>query len=107
MGKFRQILIELSAIDTPIFSFPDDNWSKCQGILTKPSGMGLLNFVNFSALNTIVAEYYPFAFLLCLFFHKYYLISSLCTENVLILLSHCPVLVISCIWNNRTQTENG
>ena len=26
---------ELSAQDTPIFSFPDDNLSKCQGILTK------------------------------------------------------------------------
>ena len=36
MGKFRQILTELSARDTPIFSFPDNNLSKCQGILTKP-----------------------------------------------------------------------
>ena len=35
MGKFRQILTELSAQDTPIFSFPDDNLSKCHGILTK------------------------------------------------------------------------
>ena len=35
MGKFRQILTELSARDTPIFSFPDDNLYKCQGILTK------------------------------------------------------------------------
>ena len=35
MGKFRQILTELSARDMPIFSFPDDNLSKCQGILTK------------------------------------------------------------------------
>ena len=35
MGKFRQILTELSAQDTPIFLFPDDNFSKCQGILTK------------------------------------------------------------------------
>ena len=26
--KFRQILTELSARDTPIFSFPDDNLSK-------------------------------------------------------------------------------
>ena len=34
-GKFLQILMELSARDTPIFSFPDDNLSKCQGILTK------------------------------------------------------------------------
>ena len=29
MGKFRQTLTELSALDTPIFSFPDDNLSKC------------------------------------------------------------------------------
>ena len=35
MGKFRQILTELSARDTPIFSFPDDNLRKSQGILTK------------------------------------------------------------------------
>ena len=35
MGKFRQILTELSAWDTPIFSFLDDNLSKYQGILTK------------------------------------------------------------------------
>ena len=35
MGKFHQILMELSPQDTPIFSFPDDNLSKCQGILTK------------------------------------------------------------------------
>ena len=33
MGKFRQIFTELSARDTPIFSFPDDNVSKTQGIL--------------------------------------------------------------------------
>ena len=35
MGKFCQIFTELSARDTPIFSFPDDNLSKYQGILTK------------------------------------------------------------------------
>ena len=28
MGKFRQIFMGLSAQDTPIFSFPDDNLSK-------------------------------------------------------------------------------
>ena len=33
MGKFRQILMELSARD--MFSFPEDDLSKCQGILTK------------------------------------------------------------------------
>ena len=35
MGKFLQILMELSARDTPLFSIPDDNLSKCQRILTK------------------------------------------------------------------------
>ena len=35
MGKFRQIMTELCARDTPIFSFPDDNLSKCKGISTK------------------------------------------------------------------------
>ena len=35
MGKFHKILTELSARDTPIFSFPDDNLSKCQEIVTK------------------------------------------------------------------------
>ena len=35
MGKFRQILTELSSRDTPIFSFPDDNLSKRQWIVTK------------------------------------------------------------------------
>ena len=35
MGKFRQFLTELSARDTPIFSFPDDNLSKHQLIFTK------------------------------------------------------------------------
>ena len=35
MNKFRQISTELSPRDTSIFSFPDDNLCKCQGILTK------------------------------------------------------------------------
>ena len=35
MDKFRQILMELSARDMPIFSFPDDNLSKHKGIFTK------------------------------------------------------------------------
>ena len=35
MGKFRQILTELFAWDTPIFLFLDNNLSKWQGILTK------------------------------------------------------------------------
>ena len=35
MGKFRQFLIEFSARDASVFSFPDDNLSKCQWIFTK------------------------------------------------------------------------
>ena len=35
MGKFHQILMELSARDMPIFSFPVDNLSKHQWIFTK------------------------------------------------------------------------
>ena len=35
MGKFRQFLTELSASDRSVFSFPDDNFSKCQWIFTK------------------------------------------------------------------------
>ena len=35
MGKVCKIFIELSAWDTPIFLFPDNNLSKYQGILTK------------------------------------------------------------------------
>ena len=35
MGKFRQILTELSAQDSPLFSFLDDNLSKHQWIFTK------------------------------------------------------------------------
>ena len=35
MCKFHQILTELSARDTPIFLFPDDNLNKHQWIFTK------------------------------------------------------------------------
>ena len=35
MGRFRQFLTELSARDTPIFSFPNYNLSKYQRIFTK------------------------------------------------------------------------
>ena len=35
MGKFPQFLPELSAHDRSIFSFPDDNFSKCHWIFTK------------------------------------------------------------------------
>ena len=36
-GQISSILTELSARDTPIFSFPDDNLSKHQWIFTKLS----------------------------------------------------------------------
>ena len=35
MGKFRQFLADLSAHNTSLFSFPDDNFSKYQWIFTK------------------------------------------------------------------------
>ena len=35
MGKFRQFLTELSAHNTPIFSFLDDNLSKNEWMFTK------------------------------------------------------------------------
>ena len=35
MGKFHKMFTELSAQDTPIFSFPDDNFSKWQGIFNQ------------------------------------------------------------------------
>ena len=35
MDKFHQILTELPIRDMPIFSFPDDNLSEHQRILTK------------------------------------------------------------------------
>ena len=35
MGKFHHFLTELSAHNTSLFSFPDDNLRKCQCIFTK------------------------------------------------------------------------
>ena len=74
MGKFYQILTELSVQDTPVFWFSDDSLSKCQRILTKlvrtlilrRSGLGLLmgkfcHFLTvFSAWDMIMAGYYLF-----------------------------------------------
>ena len=34
-GKFHQFLTELSTCDRSVFSFPDDNFNKCQWIFTK------------------------------------------------------------------------
>ena len=49
MGKFRQIFTELSARDTPIFSFPDDHLVNNKGfssnllsaLTLRRSGLGL------------------------------------------------------------------
>ena len=35
IGNFRQILTELPARDTPVFSFPDGSLNECQWSLTK------------------------------------------------------------------------
>ena len=73
MGKFRQILTELSARDMPILSFPDDNLSKYQGILTKLGscidmkeiwfGIAHQCLTKFSARDTIMARHYSLTFL--------------------------------------------
>ena len=78
MGKFPQILMELSARDTPIFLLLDDNLCQCQGILTKLGTcidikeiwFGIANrqicqcLTELSACNTIMAGYYSLTFLL-------------------------------------------
>ena len=79
MGNFRQILSDVSARDTPIFSFPNVNFSKCQEILTKlGTGIdmkeiwfGIANEQISSMFdrvicprNTIMARYYSLTFLL-------------------------------------------
>ena len=82
MGEFRQFLTELTAQDTPIFSFQDDNLSKCQGqgILTKLgtciilriSSLGLLMgkfhqcLTELSARDMIMVGYYSLRFLFVL-----------------------------------------
>ena len=62
MGLFRQILMELSAWDTPIFLFLDDNLCKCQEILTKLGTcfdiqeiwFGIANGQNSSVFNRVI-----------------------------------------------------
>ena len=80
MAKFHQILMELSAWDTPIFLFPDNNLSKCRGILTKLGTcfdikeilFGIANghissgFDSVTCRDTIMMVSYPFIFLLLL-----------------------------------------
>ena len=102
MGKFCQILTELSARDKPIFSFPDDNLSKCQGILTKfgtctdmkTSGLGLLmgKFRQFltglSARDTVMAGYYSLTFLFNVF-------STSCTDVITTSCDYIPISIFS------------
>ena len=71
MGKFRQILSELSARDMPIFSFPDNNLVNINGfspnlvhaLILWRSGLGLLMgkfcqcLTELSARNMIMAGY--------------------------------------------------
>ena len=94
MGKFHQILMELSARDMPIFSFRDDNLSKCQGILPnlvyalilrrkkiKEIWFGIANGQISSILtdlydrNTMMVGYYRFTFL---FHFIFFFILSMC-----------------------------
>ena len=77
IGKCHQILTELFARDATIFSFPDDNLIKRQGILTKLGTcidskdiwFGIANwqitsmFWQLSSRDTIIAGYYRFMFL--------------------------------------------
>ena len=94
MGKFRQILEELSARDTSIFLFPDDNLRKYQGILTKlgtcidikfcfgiANGQ-FLSIFKLSAHNTIMKGYYHFMFLF-LFFNAHLLFSLVAMVTII------------------------
>ena len=55
MGKFCQFFTELSARDKPIFSFPDDNLSKKQGILTKLAICIDINEICFGIANAQIS----------------------------------------------------
>ena len=67
MGKFCQILTELSARDMPIFLFLDNNLCKCQGSLTKLGMCIDIKAIWLSACDTIMAGYYILTFLLYIF----------------------------------------
>ena len=86
MGKFCQIVAEVSSRDTPIFSFPDDNLSKYQGILTKLGTcidmkeiwFGIANWQSSSMSDRVICPrhdnggYYSLTFLLFKFVTFYY-----------------------------------
>ena len=56
MEEFCQILTESSARDTPIFSYPDNNLCKCQGILTKLGTCIDINDIWFGIANGQVSS---------------------------------------------------
>ena len=68
MGKYCQILTELSARDTPIFSFLDNNLCKCQGILTnlvhalilRRSDLGLLMGKFLSVFDRLICQWHDY-----------------------------------------------
>ena len=82
--KFCQISKEYSARDTPIFSFPGDNFCKCQGILTKFGTCINIKEIRFEISNgqissmfardTIMAGYFSLFFFLFLFFFFFFVV---------------------------------
>ena len=76
IGKFCQILTELSTQDRPLFLFPDINLSKCQRILTKLGtcidmreiwfliANGQISSMFDNTIMVIMARYYSLMFLL-------------------------------------------
>ena len=59
MGKFCQFLTELSAQDTSIFSFPDNDWSKNHWIFTK-LGFALIHVLWRSGLGLLIGKFRQF-----------------------------------------------
>ena len=56
MGEFRQILTVLSTRYTPIILFPDDNLSKCQGILIKLGTCFDIKEICFGIANRLISS---------------------------------------------------
>ena len=99
MGKFWWNT--LSARDKPMLSFPDDNLSKCLGILTKLGTcidikeiwFGIANGQKLSACNTTMVGYYCFMFLLMLKNNlSYHLVEIYCLQ-FFACLSACEILI--------------
>ena len=79
MGKFSEILKELSARDTPIFTFRDDNLSKCQGILTKLGTCIHIKEIWFGIANGQISSIFAKSYLwrVIIVLHFYYRVASL------------------------------